>query len=169
VRGYPIRTPSDHSSVDSSPRLIAASHVLHRLLVPRHPPCALENLHTQKTKKKDARVHYADLKQQTHNQPRHRQPQPHTRIEAVRTPAGRERQQDKPVPSDTQQRTHDPPTPPPPVPAGPKANRTNHDKRIDEPHSQCSTHEQPPRNTRPRNGNWTTHQKWTATCSLERR
>ena len=42
--GFPIRTPSDHSSVDSSPRTIAASHVLHRLLMPRHPPCALDNL-----------------------------------------------------------------------------------------------------------------------------
>ena len=51
MRGYPIRTPSDHSSVDSSPRLIAASHVLHRLLVPRHPPCALKNLHTKPRKK----------------------------------------------------------------------------------------------------------------------
>jgi hypothetical protein len=30
--------------VDSSPRPIAASHVLHRLLVPRHPPFALDNL-----------------------------------------------------------------------------------------------------------------------------
>src|ERR1700745_3875309 len=46
--GFPIRKSSDHSSVDSSPRLIAASHVLHRLLVPRHPPCALNNLTTQK-------------------------------------------------------------------------------------------------------------------------
>ena len=45
--GFPIRTPSDHSSVGSSPRLIAASHVLHRLLVPRHPPCALHNLATK--------------------------------------------------------------------------------------------------------------------------
>ena len=47
--GYPIRTPSDHSSVDSSPRLIAASHVLHRLLMPRHPPYALNNLPTTNT------------------------------------------------------------------------------------------------------------------------
>jgi hypothetical protein len=45
--GYPIRTPSDHSSVDNSPRTIAVSHVLHRLLVPRHPPCALHNLATK--------------------------------------------------------------------------------------------------------------------------
>jgi hypothetical protein len=45
--GYPIRTPSDHSSVDNSPRTIAVSHVLHRPLVPRHPPCALHNLATK--------------------------------------------------------------------------------------------------------------------------
>src|SRR3954470_21557728 len=48
VRGSPIRTSSDQRSVGSSPRLNAASHVLHRLLVPRHPPCALNNLATQK-------------------------------------------------------------------------------------------------------------------------
>src|SRR3712207_9551079 len=47
VPGFPIRTPWDHSSVDSSPRPIAASHVLHRLLVPRHPPFALDNLTTE--------------------------------------------------------------------------------------------------------------------------
>jgi hypothetical protein len=45
--GFPIRTSSDHSSVDNSPRHIAASHVLHRPLVPRHPPCALHNLATK--------------------------------------------------------------------------------------------------------------------------
>src|ERR1700712_1580373 len=45
--GFPIRKSSDQRSVDSSPRLIAASYVLHRLLVPRHPPCALNNLATQ--------------------------------------------------------------------------------------------------------------------------
>src|ERR1043165_2210726 len=46
VPGFPIRTSSDHSSVDSSPRPIAASPVLHRLLMPRHPPCALKHLIT---------------------------------------------------------------------------------------------------------------------------
>jgi hypothetical protein len=30
--------------VANSPRLIAGSYVLHRLLVPRHPPCALSSL-----------------------------------------------------------------------------------------------------------------------------
>lgn len=48
--GFPIRTSSDPRSVDSSPRHIAASHVLHRLPVPRHPPCALKHLQ-HKTKK----------------------------------------------------------------------------------------------------------------------
>src|SRR6185295_17805505 len=70
VPGFPIRTPWDHSSVDSSPRPIAASHVLHRLLVPRHPPSALDNLTTttNTTENKDARVHYAILNPQpTHN------------------------------------------------------------------------------------------------------
>ncbi len=45
--GFPIRKSSDLSSVDSSPRLIAASYVLHRLLVPRHPPYALKHLLTK--------------------------------------------------------------------------------------------------------------------------
>jgi len=39
-----INSVSDHSLVAGSPRIIAGSNVLHRLLVPRHPPCALINL-----------------------------------------------------------------------------------------------------------------------------
>ena len=50
VPGFPIRTSSDQRSVDSSPRHIAASHVLHRLPVPRHPPCALKHLQHKKPK-----------------------------------------------------------------------------------------------------------------------
>ena len=46
-RGFPIRTPWDHRSVINSPRLIADSYVLLRLLMPRHPPCALKNLTTK--------------------------------------------------------------------------------------------------------------------------
>ena len=45
--GFPIRKPPDLSSVASSPGLIACSHVLRRLLIPRHPPCALTNLTTK--------------------------------------------------------------------------------------------------------------------------
>lgn len=50
VRGFPIRTPWDHSPVIDSPRLIADSYVLLRLLMPRHPPCALKNLTTKDQK-----------------------------------------------------------------------------------------------------------------------
>src|SRR6516225_9733190 len=52
-----IRISTDQSLVGSSPWLIAATHVLHRLQAPRHPPlalCSLEN--------KDARARYGILK-----------------------------------------------------------------------------------------------------------
>ena len=42
--GSPIRKSSDHWIFSSSPRLIAAVHVLHRHLTPRHPPRALSIL-----------------------------------------------------------------------------------------------------------------------------
>lgn len=60
--------------------------------MPRHPPCALHSLshkhnttttttktrtntpQTQGASVQDARVHYADLKQQTHQEPRHAKP-----------------------------------------------------------------------------------------------
>src|SRR5438874_11160822 len=41
VTGCPIRKSRDIMLVCSSPWLIAAYHVLHRLSDPRHPPCAL--------------------------------------------------------------------------------------------------------------------------------
>ena len=47
--GFPIRTSSDQRFIDNSPRLNAALHVLHRLSMPRHPPCALNNEHTTNT------------------------------------------------------------------------------------------------------------------------
>jgi len=57
VVGFPIRISTDQSLVGSSPWLFAATHVLHRLQAPRHPPlalCSLEN--------KDARARYGILK-----------------------------------------------------------------------------------------------------------
>jgi hypothetical protein len=76
--GFPIRTSSDQSLVADSPRLIAGSNVLHRLLVPRHPPCALKNLaiysadalqgstkKCRQSSEEDARVHCAVLKIRT--------------------------------------------------------------------------------------------------------
>src|SRR5215469_8870428 len=77
VPGFPIRKPPDHSLAAGSPGHIAGSSVLHRLLVPRHPPCALKNLaqllmhYTTTTQNPpacaggsriDARVHCAVLK-----------------------------------------------------------------------------------------------------------
>lgn len=45
LEGCPIRK-SPGQTVSVSPRLIVANNVLHRLQVPRHPPCALSNLTT---------------------------------------------------------------------------------------------------------------------------
>src|ERR1051325_7877525 len=47
--GFPIRTSRDRWLVSTSPGLIAAAHVLHRLLAPRHPPCALRLLIVKNT------------------------------------------------------------------------------------------------------------------------
>ena len=42
--GFPHSEISGSKLICSSPKLIAAYHVLHRLLMPRHSPCALCNL-----------------------------------------------------------------------------------------------------------------------------
>src|SRR2546423_6476291 len=47
--GFPIRKSRDQRSVSTSSGLIAAAHVLHRLLAPRHPPCALSLLIVKNT------------------------------------------------------------------------------------------------------------------------
>lgn len=39
--GFPIRESAGQRLFSASPRLFAAVHALHRLQVPRHPPCAL--------------------------------------------------------------------------------------------------------------------------------
>lgn len=73
VPGFPIRTSSDQRSVGSSPRHNAASHVLHRLPVPRHPPCALKHLqHKKPIRKKKLHINC------THKPPTpQRKPAPH--------------------------------------------------------------------------------------------
>jgi hypothetical protein len=65
-RGFPIRTPWDHSPVIDSPRLIADSYVLLRLLMPRHPPCALKNLTT-----KDQKTNFERTTKTNHTQQHH--------------------------------------------------------------------------------------------------
>ena len=42
--GFPHSEISGSMDICSSPKLFAAYHVLHRLSVPRHPPCALPTL-----------------------------------------------------------------------------------------------------------------------------
>ena len=42
--GFPHSDISGSMDICSSPKLFAAYHVFHRLLVPRHPPCALISL-----------------------------------------------------------------------------------------------------------------------------
>ena len=42
--GFPHSDISGSMDMCSSPKLFAAYHVFHRLLVPRHPPCALTTL-----------------------------------------------------------------------------------------------------------------------------
>jgi hypothetical protein len=79
VLGFPIRTSSDPRSVGSSPRHIAASHVLHRPLMPRHPPCALKHLQQKTQKPKNFfRENYTTTNQH-HSGPKtpHREPGPH--------------------------------------------------------------------------------------------
>jgi len=66
VPGLPIRTPSDHSPSAGSPRLIAGHHVLHRPLMPRHPPNAQINTHNTPR----AHAHHAHTTEHTtqHNE-----------------------------------------------------------------------------------------------------
>ena len=42
--GFPHSEISGSWDICSSPKLFAAYHVFHRLLVPRHPPCALSSI-----------------------------------------------------------------------------------------------------------------------------
>ena len=44
IGGFPHSEISGSMLICSSPKLIAAYHVLHRLLMPRHSPCALISL-----------------------------------------------------------------------------------------------------------------------------
>ena len=46
--GFPHSEISGSQLICSSPKLIAACHVLHRLLMPRHSPCALISLTSSK-------------------------------------------------------------------------------------------------------------------------
>ena len=55
--GCPIRKSPGQSLLGGSPELIAACHVLHRLLTPGHPPCALVRLTTTQRMKEFRTAH----------------------------------------------------------------------------------------------------------------
>jgi len=55
--GCPIRKSPGQSLLGGSPELIAACHVLHRLLTPGHPPCALVRLTTTQRMKEIRTAH----------------------------------------------------------------------------------------------------------------
>ena len=56
--GFPHSEISGSMLICSSPKLIAAYHVLHRLLMPRHSPCALFSLTSSKSASASFRVHH---------------------------------------------------------------------------------------------------------------
>ena len=87
--GPPIRKPSDHSPPAGSPRNIAGHHVLHRPLMPRHPPNAQKNKqqrHTNKTKKLCRRNLTVRCSRPLYSsQPTHPHPHPTTHKQGSRT------------------------------------------------------------------------------------
>jgi hypothetical protein len=144
--GFPIRKSPDQCLVTDSPGLIAGSYVLHRLLVPRHPPCALINLATTD----DARVHCAVLKIRAVPDPGRLAAGDPVLVE-VRPTGGRSlRTQQRARPGRLPGRLS--------VPlceqllAQPPSGRTNRPGQQPEPNNQCSTNERPSRLIRPRNG-----------------
>src|ERR1700734_410273 len=63
--GFPHSEISGSTPVCGSPKLIAACHVLHRLFLPRHPPCALSSLTIEFTRTQQRINLYNDLEQST--------------------------------------------------------------------------------------------------------
>ena len=59
--GFPHSEISGSQLICSSPKLIAACHVLHRLLMPRHSPCALYSLTCRRCGLRIARRPFRDV------------------------------------------------------------------------------------------------------------
>src|SRR5262252_8558843 len=60
--GFPHSEICGSRDACSSPQLFAACHVLHRLEVPRHPPCALSSLTVKLTRKQRFETCLGNLK-----------------------------------------------------------------------------------------------------------
>src|SRR5689334_8839842 len=136
--GFPIRKSPDQCLVADSPGLIAGSNVLHRLLVPRHPPCALINLATTRCSRPLC------SSQDTGG--------PATKPAA--SAAGRHgpRETSRARSLRTQQRARPAPHPPPPFQLPRREAVLDWHRDPAWPNNQTSTDEQPPRDTRPGHG-----------------
>ena len=67
--GCPIRKSPGQSLLGGSPELIAACHVLHRLLTPGHPPCALVRLTTTQRMKEFRTAHSESVVKEREREP----------------------------------------------------------------------------------------------------
>src|SRR5882762_9742068 len=65
--GFPHSEICGSKDACSLPQLIAACHVLHRLEVPRHPPCALSSLTIKFTHEQQNLISISDFKSQISN------------------------------------------------------------------------------------------------------
>ena len=156
--GFPIRKSPDRSLVADSPGLIAGSYVLLRLLVPRHPPCALNNLATT-DEMLASTVQFSRYGRSRAPQPVARRGSPVLMKDDLRAavPSG---------PNSVLGLASPPDTSFPPARSG----CTNWPGQLPRPNNQCSTNELPPRNTCPGCGAGRgPGQAGRARCSLERR
>ena len=138
--GFPIRKSPDQCLVTDSPGLIAGSYVLHRLLVPRHPPCALNNLTLQM---RCSRPLCSSQDTGGTGAPARYQAKPPARKEGKRPQQGGRSLR-------TQQRAR--PRAPPGPAFLPQAGVLTSRAACPGPNNQCSTNEQPPQNIRLRYG-----------------
>ena len=106
VLGFPIRTSSDQRFVGNSPRHNAASHVLHRLSMPRHPPYARNKTHGHTNKQVQTPKH----KKERYSRPLYSShtTQPHTQTTTPKAVihASRAQQEQLCAAPDTQQCTN---------------------------------------------------------------
>src|SRR5712691_5013030 len=70
-RGFPHSEIPGSKPACGSPRLIAACHVLHRRLLPRHPPCALSSLTIKFTRHTAASLELSAISRQLSVKPLH--------------------------------------------------------------------------------------------------
>ena len=119
--GPPIRKPSDHSPPAGSPRNIAGHHVLHRPLMPRHPPNAQKNKqqrHTNKTRNTLSQKSYSKMLASTIQFTTNPPTPTHNPQQQIRSPDGSGNQGALPQNPDSMPPPHAPSTqrghPPPP-------------------------------------------------------